>query len=130
MVGGEGASSGKSNHMFGKIPHNKGTKGLIKYTDEQKEARKKLAIAKNFGDRLPDMGGWNKGTKGVMKPNKTSFKKGMIPYNKGKSNPNAKENAIKGIEKSRKSALGRKMAIRPDGSRYWIKPETIAVPSG
>lgn len=26
---------------------------------------------------------WNKGTKGIMKYNKTSFNKGMIPYNKG-----------------------------------------------
>lgn len=27
---------------------------------------------------------WCKGTKGVMKPNTTSFKKGMVPHNKGK----------------------------------------------
>lgn len=27
--------------------------------------------------------GWNKGTKGVCKPNATSFKKGSIPWNKG-----------------------------------------------
>ena len=26
---------------------------------------------------------WNKNTKGIMKPNKTSFKKGCIPWNKG-----------------------------------------------
>lgn len=26
---------------------------------------------------------WNKGTKGIMKPNSASFKKDMIPWNKG-----------------------------------------------
>lgn len=30
---------------------------------------------------------WNKGTKGLMKPNKSSFNKGDIPHNKGKKSP-------------------------------------------
>jgi 5-methylcytosine-specific restriction endonuclease McrA len=30
------------------------------------------------------VGGWNKGTKGVMKISETSFKKGFTPWNKGK----------------------------------------------
>lgn len=30
---------------------------------------------------------WNKGTKGICKPNSGSFKKGRIPWNKGKSLP-------------------------------------------
>lgn len=32
------------------------------------------------------IGGWNKGTKGLMKSNQTSFKKGQLAWNKGKSN--------------------------------------------
>ncbi len=31
--------------------------------------------------------GWNKGTKGIMKSNKTSFAKGFTPWNKGKKCP-------------------------------------------
>lgn len=31
------------------------------------------------------IGGWNKNTKGVMKSNNTSFKKGFIPWNRGKT---------------------------------------------
>lgn len=38
-------------------------------------------IGNTFGKNHP---GWSKGTKGVMKKNSTSFKKGLIPWNKGK----------------------------------------------
>ena len=34
---------------------------------------------------------WNKGTKGVMKPNQTSFCAGQTPWNKGLKNPYSEE---------------------------------------
>ncbi len=45
---------------------------------------------------------WNKGTKGVMKSNKTSFEKGQIPWNKGlkgimKANSGSFKKGQKGI---------------------------------
>ena len=60
---------------------------------------------------------WNKGTKGIMKPNKTSFKKGdtaprtafkkgMIPWNKGK----------KGFKIPKET----KIKIRKNHFRYWL----------
>ena len=33
---------------------------------------------------------WNKNTKGIMRPNKTSFKKGFTPWNKDKLMPKGK----------------------------------------
>lgn len=44
---------------------------------------------KNYDDSNPP-GGWNKGTKGLSKANRTSFQKGLIPWNKGKRYPNPK----------------------------------------
>jgi len=44
---------------------------------------------------------WNKGTKGLMKPNSGSFKKGNIPWNKGKKNCYTEEQ----LEKYRQSHL-------------------------
>lgn len=39
---------------------------------------------KNISKSLKGRTVWNKGTKGLVKPNKGSFKKGQIPFNKGK----------------------------------------------
>ena len=41
-------------------------------------------MKKRYAD---DLDSWNKGTKGVCKPNSGSFKKGNIPNNKGKKQP-------------------------------------------
>jgi len=74
------------------------------FKDEKlsKEIKKKISEAKKGKPS------WNKGTKGIMKPNKTSFKKGQnkgkTPWNKGvKASP--KVAAI-----LRVAALGRKMS--------------------
>lgn len=65
------------------------------YTEEQKiEINKKIAATltgvKHTKERKANISkshlgqkAWNKDTKGIMKPNKTSFKKDHIPYNKG-----------------------------------------------
>jgi hypothetical protein len=53
----------------GHIPVNKNKKGL--------------QTAWNKGTKGL-MNTWNKGTKGIMKPNKTTFKKGQVSWNKGK----------------------------------------------
>ena len=53
----------------GHVPHNKGTKGIIK---------------PNSGSFKKGMIPHNKGTKGIIKPNSGSFKKGNIPWAKGK----------------------------------------------
>lgn len=39
----------------------------------------------------PKSAGWSKGTKGVLKPNKTSFREGFTPWNKGKTGVFSKE---------------------------------------
>ncbi len=49
-----------------------------------KESRTKMRLAR-LGKEP-----WNKGTKGIMKPNIGSFKKGMVPWSKGKQNPHVK----------------------------------------
>ena len=50
-----------------------------------------------------------KGTKGIFKPNKTSFKKGLPPWNKGKKCPPRKEETrikISNYMKGKKHRLG------------------------
>ena len=46
-------------------------------------------------------------------------KKGKTAWNKGKPNLNAAANARKGASKLSTKATGRKMVIKPDGSRTW-----------
>jgi hypothetical protein len=50
---------------------------LIELRKSEAERLIKIGEKTRWGKRP----GWNKGTKGVMKPNKTSFQKGLIPHN-------------------------------------------------
>jgi len=61
-----------------RIPWNKGLKGV------QVAWNKGLPRTwKSGGDFVKGHEPWNKNTKGIMKPNKTSFKKGQTAHNKG-----------------------------------------------
>lgn len=51
-----------------------------------------------------------------------SYKK-RSAWNKGISNPQARENGKRGAKKLSEKAKGRRIAIREDGSRYWVYPE-------
>ena len=68
-----------SKSKIGKVPWNKNKE----YSDNEKQ---KLNI-----DGLILGHGWNKGTKGVMKVNSTSFKKGQKPWNTGNNSFNEQE---------------------------------------
>lgn len=48
--------------------------------------------------------------------------KGKKAWNKGLANQNAAENGKKGAAKQSATVTGRKLHIRPDGSRTWIYP--------
>jgi DNA-directed RNA polymerase subunit RPC12/RpoP len=85
--------------MVGEPARNKDRKSLI---DNLTKAGKKTRFKK--GQKLSEktkekMKGripWNKGTIGVMKKGKTSFKKGSVPWNKGLGN----DNEVKRIRRS------------------------------
>lgn len=68
----------------GQVAWNTGTHGLMNTWNKgipmTQEVKDKLSKSKK-GQKA-----WNKGTKGICKPNKTSFKKGSVPYFKGKHN--------------------------------------------
>lgn len=94
----------------GKPTWNKGKKCVMptpwnKGIPMTNEIKLKLSLSKK-GQKA-----WNKGTKGLCKPNKTSFKKGNTPPFKGKKflaitgskNPNWKGGITKENEKQRKS---------------------------
>jgi len=46
--------------------------------------KRKYCCKECYWKSLKEKEPWNKGTKGIMKPNKTSFKKGRVCWNKGK----------------------------------------------
>jgi hypothetical protein len=48
--------------------------------------------------------------------------KGRPAWNKGLPNPQAIINGKNSANKQRQTVIGRKMAIREDGSRYWTYP--------
>lgn len=64
---------------------------------------------------------WNKGIPSKYKGVKRG-KTGKPSWNKGIPNPNAADNGKKGAEMQSKTVQGRKIAIREDGTRYWIYP--------
>lgn len=57
---------------------------------------------------------------GNLKPN---FKKGREAWNKGKANPQASSNGIKGAKKQSQTVTGRRKTVREDGSWFWTYPE-------
>ena len=70
---------------------------------------------------------WNTGRSNVYTQETlekmSNAKKGRISPTKGKTNPLASNNGKKGALKLSKTVSGRRMAIRPDGTRYWVYPE-------
>lgn len=77
---------------------------------------------------------WNKGLKAEnderVKLNtkrnvETRKKKGYKAWNKGIPNPQAAINGKKGANKQSKKVMGRRLATREDGTRYWVYPPFI-----
>lgn len=70
---------------------------------------------------------WNTGKSNVYTmetlEKMSNAKKGKVSPTKGKPNPYASTNGKKGALKLSKTVSGRRMAIRPNGTRYWIYPE-------
>jgi len=83
----------------------------FKYSNNLNSDMPPFDRVKNFGDyaKKGHKLSWNKGTKGIMKPNKTSFKKGQISWNKGKSMSN---------ESKRKLALSKFKIVIPKDIIY------------
>lgn len=69
---------------------------------------------------------WNTGKTNVYSKDTldrmSAAKKGRPSHNKGKTNPLAAQNGKKGASKLAKTVTGRRMATRPDGTRYWVYP--------
>lgn len=65
----------------------------------------------SYGRFMKGNSAWCKGTKGIMKPNKTSFKKGMKPWIAGKHH--TKEEIIKAVETRRKNGSYKKGKENP-----------------
>lgn len=91
----------------------------IKYGIPDKKSKiKKFKIKK---PRIP----WNKG-KTLSKEHKEQIRQKMIgrkAWNKGKVNPTASYNGKKGAKKQSEKVTGRKIAVREDGTRYWVYPK-------
>lgn len=110
---------------------------ILKYVDTKKLKKEEYRLIKMIKDN-------EYGTKYYNL--KSGRKKGSIPFNKGKtlseehitkmkeafkgrpawnknlSNPTAALNGKKSAAKNSAKALGRKLATREDGSRYWVYP--------
>lgn len=72
---------------------------------------------------------WNKGTVGIMKENKTSFRKGGAAWNIGLPNPQAAENARKSAHKISASRKGKRWFYNPHTKQVtFTLPENM--PSG
>src|SRR3989344_6685738 len=91
----------KGRFCKGIVPWNKGKRGVY-----SKEVLKIMSDAKkgyipwNKGLKLPNFKSWNKGLRGILKPNKTSFKKGRI--------------LSKEIEEKRLKNLKEKINLKPN----------------
>lgn len=66
--------------------HTEESKRLISLNNTRHFLGKKhtLESRKKMSESHKGQASWNKGTKGIMNPNETSFKKGVSPWNKGK----------------------------------------------
>lgn len=99
----------KRQEMKGKPSRAKGSK----WSDEAKTKRSNAGNAKHIGMKRS----------GETKANISLSKTGKSSCLKGRSNPFAAENGKKSAAKQSATVTGRKMAIREDGTRYWIYPQ-------
>jgi hypothetical protein len=102
----------KRQEMKGKPSRAKGAKW-----SEEAKARK---AKQNSGVNNPRYGAV---VSDEQKAKQSKSMTGKPSHWKGKSNPKAAENGKKSAAKVSATATGRKMAIREDGTRYWIYPQ-------
>lgn len=79
-----------------------------------KPYRNKTALYCSHKCVVPKVAGWNRGTKGVMKANKTSFKKGIIPKKTFKKGHTPWNKGTKGLTKINSGSFKKGKRVSPE----------------